>query len=152
MIPTLRRVPALVGTLPVPGVLRAVSLAAVLSEEERKARIAYVIESAMLRRNLTPPQLASRVGRSRGTVNDWIAQRSTPSLVDLGPICAALELDARVFAALPAIPVDPLADYLLASAEGAAAEGVRRARRRRAKRAPGTPPPSDEPPPRGSPR
>jgi DNA-binding transcriptional regulator YiaG len=61
-----------------------------LSEEERKRRIAYVIESTRRRRGMTPPQLAELVGRSRGTINDWEAGRSTPSLVDLGPLCVAL--------------------------------------------------------------
>jgi ribosome-binding protein aMBF1 (putative translation factor) len=77
-----------------------VRLAAALTEEERKARIAYAIESAMLRRGMTSPQLAAKVGRSRGTVNDWVAKRSTPSLVDLGPLCAALNVKAELFAEL----------------------------------------------------
>ena len=122
---------------------RRVRLAAVIPEQERKARIAYAIENAMLRRNLTPPALADRVGRSRGTVNDWIAGRSTPSLVDLGPLCAALSVDPRLFAELPPVPVDPLAAYLLEVAESGAAEGVRRARSRR-RRAPDMPLPSPE--------
>lgn len=127
-----------------------VSLAAVLAEEERKRRIAYSIEQGMVRRGMTPPQLATKIGRSRGTVNDWVAGRSTPSLVDLGPLCAALRLDPRLFAELPPIPADPLEGYLLETADEAVATGIRRARRRRAPAAPSTPPPSDEQPPRGS--
>jgi transcriptional regulator with XRE-family HTH domain len=112
--------------------LSALRLAVVLSEQERKARIAYLIETARERRGLTPPQLGERVGRSRGTVNDWEANRSTPSLVDLGPLCAALGIEPRAFAELPAIPADPLAEYLIAAAESGVVEGIRRARRRRA--------------------
>lgn len=128
---------------------RRVRLASVLPEQDRKARIAYAIENAMLRRHLTPPQLAERVGRSRGTVNDWIAGRSTPSLVDLGPLCAALSVDPKLFAELPPIPVDPLAEYLLEVAESGVAEGVRRATSRR-RRAPSTPAPSPERSPRAA--
>lgn len=120
---------------------RRVRLAAVLTEEERKARIAYAIESAMLRRGMTPPQLAAKVGRSRGTVNDWVAKRSTPSLVDLGPLCAALNVKPELFAELPPIPADPLADYLLDAIESGGEEGLRRGRSRR-RRAPDTPEPS----------
>jgi transcriptional regulator with XRE-family HTH domain len=118
-----------------------VRLAAVLTEEERKARIAYAIESAMLRRGMTPPQLATKVGRSRGTVNDWVAKRSTPSLVDLGPLCVALNVKPELFAELPPIPADPLAEYLLDAVESGGAEGLRRGRSRR-RRAPGTREPS----------
>lgn len=111
--------------------LSALSLAVVLSEQERKIRIAYLIATARTRRGLTPPELGEKVGRQRGTINDWEANRSTPSLVDLGPLCAALGLEPRAFAELPAIPADPLAEYLIPTADSGVAEGIRRARRRR---------------------
>jgi transcriptional regulator with XRE-family HTH domain len=122
------------------GVAR-VRLAAVLSEEERKRRIAYAIDNTMTRRGMGPPQLAAKVGRSRGTVNDWVANRSTPSLVDLGPLCAALQVKPELFAELPPIPDDPHADYLLDAAEAGVEEGKRRGRSRR-RRVPGKPAPS----------
>lgn len=130
--------------------LAAMEETADLSEEERKRRIAYVIRSARERRGLTPPVLADRVGRSRGTVNDWERGDSTPSLVDLGPLCRALGLDPRAFAELPAIPPDPVAEFLLAAADSGFEEGVRRARRRQAAPDPGTPPRSPRRSPRGS--
>ena len=132
------------------GSLAAMTEIALLPEEERKRRVAYVIATAREKRGMTPPQLAERVGRTRGTVNDWEAGRSTPSLVDLGPLCAALRLEPRAFAELPAIPVDPVAAFLLPAAESGFDEGVRRARRRRATADPGTPAPSPERQPRGT--
>lgn len=130
--------------------LAAVEETATLTEEERKRRIAYVIRSVRERRGLTPPELADKVGRSRGTINDWEANRSTPSLADLGPLCAALGLEARAFAELPAIPPDPVAEFLLPALDSGFDEGVQRARRRRAPQAPGTPAPSPVRRPRGS--
>jgi transcriptional regulator with XRE-family HTH domain len=124
--------------------------AATLSEEERKRRIAYVIESTRRHRDISPPELARRVGRSRGTINDWEAGRSTPSLVDLGPLCVALGVKPDAFADLPAIPDDPLVAYLLPTAESGVEEGVRRGRRRRAASDPDTPARTLERPPRGN--
>jgi transcriptional regulator with XRE-family HTH domain len=139
MIPTLTALPGRVRDTRVSEGLRAVRLAAMLSEEERKARIAYVIRMAREHRGLTPPQLADKVGRGRGTVNDWEAERSTPSLVDLGPLCAALSVEPRIFAELPPIPADPIAEYLVPTAESAVEEGTRRGRKRRAAPAPSKP-------------
>lgn len=116
----------------------AVRLAAMESEQERKRRIAYVIRSTRERRGMTPPQLGAKVGRGRGTINAWESGQSTPSLVDLAPLCLALGLDPAVFAELPAIPADPIAAYLRDAAAEAAEEGAERARTR-APRAPGTP-------------
>lgn len=130
MTPTLAVIPGGVGIHRGRDALGAVRVAAVLPEEERKRRIAFVISTALARRNMTPPQLAEKVGRSRGTVNDWETGRSTPSLVDLGPLCVALNVDPKVFAELPPIPADPLADYLLPAVESGVTEGLRRARRR----------------------
>lgn len=111
--------------------LGRVRLIVVMTEEERKLRIAYAIRTARERQGLTPPELADRVGRTRGTINDWEANRSTPSLVDLGPLCVALGVDPKLFAELPAKPTDPLAEYFVAEADSGAREGLRRTRRRR---------------------
>lgn len=155
MTPARSAVPDDVPRYRAPRLLVASSLSAMtdislLPEEERKRRVAYVIRRARESRGLTPPQLAERVGRQRGTVNDWEAGRSTPSLVDLGPLCAALQLEARAFAELPPIPVDPIVEFLLPTAESAGEEGVRRARRRLAGEGPSTPAPSPGRRPRGS--
>lgn len=95
--------------------LRRVREATLLSEAERRARIAYYIRRGRERRNWSPPRLADAVGRSRSTVNDWESGKSTPSLADLGPICDALRLDPRVFVELPPIPDDQLGPYLVAA-------------------------------------
>lgn len=122
-----------------------------LSEQERRERIAYVIRTARERRGLTPPQLAERVGRGRGTINEWERpDGSTPSLIDLGPLCVALGIEPSVFAELPPIPEDPIAAYLIAAAESGVEEGVRRGRRRRALGGNDTPPPSQQRPARDS--
>lgn len=155
MMPTMVLPARDVGIVPVREAIGAsrvalMQIATDLTEEERKARIAYVIESTRRRRKMSPPQLAELVGRSRGTVNDWEAGRSTPSLVDLGPLCIALGLKPEAFAELPAIPADPLAEYLLPAAESAVEEGLRRARRPRVVPDPEPPSPSRKRPPRGS--
>lgn len=151
MMPTLSVLPSAVRTYPAREEAARVSLSvmsdiALLPEQERKARVAYVIRTARERRGLTPPQLAEKVGRGRGTVNDWEAGRSTPSLVDLGPLCVALGLEPRAFAELPAIPEDPILAFLLPAADSGVEEGVRRARRR-----PSVPGPDTRAPSRGRP-
>lgn len=88
--------------------------ATLLPEQERRVRIASLIKRAREKAGLTPPQLATKVGRQRSTVNEWErAGGSAPSLVDLGPLCVALKIDPRVFADLPPIPDDPIDEYLL---------------------------------------
>lgn len=144
-MPTLAVLPGYGGNTPVRSPLRALRLATMLTEQERKERIGYVIRTARERRGLTPPELAEKVGRSRGTINDWEAARSSPNMVDLGLICAALEIEPRVFAELPAIPVDPIAEYLIPTAASGVEEGMRRGRRRRAAQAPDKPAPSPRP-------
>jgi transcriptional regulator with XRE-family HTH domain len=93
--------------------LRLMTEATLLPEEERRLRIGSIIKRARERVPLTPPQLGDLVGRSRGTVNDWESGRSTPSLADLGPLCAALRVNPEVFVVLPPMPVDPLDAFLL---------------------------------------
>lgn len=97
--------------------LRSMTKATLLPEDTRKQLIGSIIRRAREVANLTPPQLGDRVGRTRGTVNDWESGKSSPSLVDLGPLCVALNVDPRVFVELPAMPPDPLVAYLLPPAE-----------------------------------
>ncbi len=100
-------------------------------DSDRKERLAYAIRTARERRDLTPPQLAERMGRSRGTINDWESGKSAPSLLDLGALCAALMVDPRLFADLPPVPVSPVDEYLVEEAALAGiAEGKRRVPRK----------------------
>lgn len=102
-----------------------------ISDNDRKARLAYAIRRARERRGMTPPQLAEAVGRGRGTVNDWESGKSAPSLLDLGPLCAALAVDPRLFADLPEEPPSPVDDYLVDAAREGVEEGLRRSKRPR---------------------
>lgn len=110
---------------------------------ERKRRLGYAIRRAREKRELTPPQLAERVGVGRGTINDWESGVSVPSMLYLGPLCAALQVDARLFADLPEEPPSPVDDYLLV--DEATARGAARARRQPR-------PPADDEPPRDADR
>lgn len=146
MIRTIVPMPIGVRTMPVRSEdtaarLQAMTDAADLPEAERKRRIAYVIRAAMASRGLNAARLATKVGRSRSTVGDWLKDKggSTPSLVDLGPLCTALRLKPEAFVELPAIPDDPMLAYLLPAAESGIEEGLRRARQPRAGKAPAPP-------------
>lgn len=86
-----------------------------LSEEERKARLAYWIRDIRFRRGLTPPKLADLIGTSRSTVNKWESGEQIPSMIWLGPLAQALRVDPRLFAELPAIPQSAADDYLIPS-------------------------------------
>lgn len=121
-----------------------------LSEQERKDRLAYWIRDTMGRRHLTPPRVAAIVGVSRSTVTAWAAGRQVPSLIYLGPLSQALSVDPRLFADLPAIPPSGAAEYLVDAAASGVEEGLRRGRRSRAPAAPGTPAPSPARRPRGT--
>lgn len=105
-----------------------------LSEEERRARLAYWIRDMRFQRGLTPPKLAELIGTSRSTVNKWESGEQVPSMIWLGPLAQALRVDPRLFADLPPIPPSAAADYLV---DEAVEEGMLRARRAR-----GTPVPS----------
>lgn len=126
-------------------------LSLVLSEEERKARLAYWIRDMRFRRGLTPPGLAEQIGVSRSTVNKWESGDQVPSMIWLGVLATALRVDPRLFADLPPIPPSGAAEYLVAEAvaEGLA-EGKHRARQPREGEAPSTPEPSARPRPRST--
>jgi len=128
-----------VGASPVAPIIPTLPrLAAVLGEEERRARLAYWIRDMRFRRGLTPPKLADLVGVTRSTVNKWESGEQVPSMIWLGPLSTALRVDPRLFADLPPIPPNAAADYLVEDAvESGLEEG-----RRRAATAPGTHPQS----------
>ena len=100
-----------------------VRLVSVIDDPTRKARFAYAIRTARERRGLTPPQLARLLRIQPSTVNAWEKPDKTaaPSILDLGPLCDALGVDANLFAVLPAIPPSPVDEYLTLSPEEEAA-------------------------------
>lgn len=126
------------------------TLGLMLSEEERKARLAYWISDTIYRRHLTPPRVAERIGVARSTVTAWAAGRQVPSLIYLGPLAEALGVDPRLFADLPEIPPSGAAQYLVAAGESGIEEGIRRARSHPATPARGTRAPSRKRSPRGT--
>lgn len=104
-----------------------------VKDADRKARLAYAIKQAREIRGLTPPQLARKLGKGRGTINKWEDPDSTaaPSVLDLGALCEALGVDANLFAKLPPIPPNPVEEFLVDQTVAAGVEsGRRRARRR----------------------
>lgn len=117
-----------------------------MTDIERKARIAYAIRAAREARGLSRPELAKRVGVGRGAVSDWENAETLPSLLNLGPLCDALQVNADLFAHPPEIPASPVHEYLLeeaslspeaiAAAEAAADEVAARAARRAGARRP----------------
>lgn len=84
-----------------------------MTDIERKARIAYAIRAARDARGLSRPELARRVGVGRGAVSDWENGETLPSLLNLGPLCDALRVDADLFAHPPEIPESPVSRYLV---------------------------------------
>lgn len=116
------------GNSPVVGAWKPLRLLDVGSDVDRKARLAYAIRRAREISGLTPPQLAERLGRARGTINDWESGKSAPSLLDLGPLCEVLGADPRLFADLPPEPVSPVDEYLVGrTVQEGLQEGLRRA-------------------------
>jgi transcriptional regulator with XRE-family HTH domain len=108
--------PDMVGVSPVVGPWMPRNVGRVEQDAARKQRLAYAIRVAREQRGLTPPQLAERLERSRGTINDWESGKSAPSLLDLGPLCVALGVDPRLFADLPTEPPSPVLEYLIQDA------------------------------------
>lgn len=91
------------------------TLQIVIDDPTRKARFAYAIRTARERRGLTPPQLAKLLDVQPSTVNAWEKPDRTaaPSILDLGPLCNALGVDANLFAVLPPIPAWEGETYLM---------------------------------------
>lgn len=94
-----------------------------MTDIERKARIAAAIRAAREARGLTRPELAALVGVGRGAVSDWENGETLPSLLNLGPLCDALQVDADLFAHPPEIPESPVRRYMLDRAEEKAGTG-----------------------------
>jgi len=93
---------------------------------DRKRRLGYAIRRAREQRRLSPPQLADLIGVGRDTVNAWERGDSVPSMLHLGPLCAALMVDPRLFADLPEEPPSPVDEYLvdLADVQAATVRGI----------------------------
>jgi transcriptional regulator with XRE-family HTH domain len=100
----------------------AYTLEAPVTDIERKRRIAYAIRSAREVRGLSRPELAGLVGVGRGAVSDWENAETLPSLLNLGPLCDALQVDADLFAHPPEVPESPVSRYLLKSVADQAAD------------------------------
>ena len=120
-----------VGQLGVAWRQRTLTLGLPMTDIERKQRIAFAIRSAREERGLTRPELAVAVGVGRGAVSDWENGETLPSLLNLGPLCDALAVDADLFAHPPEIPVSPVRRYLREVAEQAADAAVDEALARR---------------------
>ncbi len=84
-----------------------------MTDIERKRRIAYAIRSAREERGLSRPELAQLVGVGRGAVSDWENAATLPGVLNLGPLCDALSVDADLFAHPPEIPDSPVRRYML---------------------------------------
>lgn len=90
-------------------------------DAELKARLAYAIRQARTDAGLSRPELAAAVGVGRGAVNAWEKGESVPSLLNLGGLCDALQVEADLFAHPPPVPQSSVAPYRLrAVAERAA--------------------------------
>mgnify|MGYP007071660768 CR=1 FL=1 len=100
-------------------------------EEERRARLAYVIRAGRERRGLAVHELADALGVAHSTVYAWAKGDKAPSLLMLGPLCDALGVSADLFRRLPAAPRSPVDDYLedLEKAQSRARQRVREQRR-----------------------
>lgn len=94
--------PGLFGRYTVPIVPRDVDL---------KARISYAIRVAREDRRLSRRELAEEVGVGPSAVGDWENGVSVPSLLHLGALADALNVDADLFAHPPPIPESPVARW-----------------------------------------
>lgn len=79
-----------------------------MDEQERRARLGRALRRARLWRSLTQVQLAAELGTSARTISRWERGSDVPSLLLLGPLCAALGVSAEYFRRAPAEDVDRL--------------------------------------------
>jgi transcriptional regulator with XRE-family HTH domain len=80
-------------------------------DDDLKTRLAYAIRTAREDAGLTRPELARRVGVSRNAVLAWDKGQSVPSLMNLGPLCEALEVSPSLFAFPPPVPPSTIAPF-----------------------------------------
>lgn len=100
-------------------------------EEERRARLAYVIRAGRERRGLAVHELADALGVAHSTVYAWEKGDKAPSLLALGPLCDALGVSPELFRDLPEEPPSPVEQYLVQAAGEGARQGAQRAAKRR---------------------
>ncbi len=103
----------LVGHVVLAGRSWAPTLGLPMTDMERKKRISHAIRVAREMRGLSRPDLAALVGVGRGAVSDWENAETLPSLLNLGPLCDALQVDADLFAHPPEIQESPVRRYML---------------------------------------
>ncbi len=84
-----------------------------MTDMERKKRISHAIREVREKRGFSRPELAALVGVGRGAVNDWENGVTLPSVLNLGPLCDALQVDADLFAHPPEIPESGITRYML---------------------------------------
>lgn len=111
------------------------SVGAVLTDKDRRERLAFAIRAAMGKRTAQDIADAMNPHRSKETVARWARGETVPSALDVGPLAAALGVRVELLVSPPEVPSYPLADYLV---DAAVASGVREGRRR-ASEGPGTP-------------
>jgi transcriptional regulator with XRE-family HTH domain len=85
----------------------------VLSDDERRQRLAFAIRAAMGKRSAEQIAKAMRPTRSKETVARWARGETVPSALDIGPLAVALGVRVDFLAEPPAVPSYPLGDYLI---------------------------------------
>lgn len=76
--------------------------------DERRAALGRALRRARVWRNLTQDDLAVRIGTSGRTISRWETGAAVPSLLDLGPLCTALDVPPDYFRRAPDEDVDRL--------------------------------------------
>lgn len=108
------------------------TLRIVLSDVERRERLAFAISEAMRRNGQTPPKVAKLVGKSAETVRRWRDGETTPDILDVAPLAEALGVRVDYLVTPPPVPDYPIEEYLVrGAAEDAVTEGIDRAQLRR---------------------
>lgn len=122
----------------------------VMTDAERRDRLAFAIKTAMGRRTAQDIAALMEPPKSKETVARWARGETVPSALDVAPLAAALGVRVELLVDPPALPTYPLEDYLVDTANSGVQEGLRRDRQRLRREALDTLVPSPEPRPRGS--
>jgi hypothetical protein len=122
----------------------------VVTDAERRERLAFAIRAAMGKRTAQQIAEAMEPSRSKETVARWARGETVPSALDIGPLAVALGVRIELLVAPPELPTYPLDEYLLDAAASGVEEGIRRARSRPTEQDPDTPAPSPGRQPRGT--